>query len=367
MQIMVRPLIAVLGALLTVGCIASPSPLLLPIDEPIDGASTVSVLSISTRAKSDAPGEIYSGERATEPSMTIVDVSIPPTHQRGELEWPVRGPSRPDREFSALDVTSSSVDDAVHWFKDYHSDGRVMIFVHGYNVHYGSAVYRLAQISHDLSTGAAPVLFTWPSRGTITSYIYDKESATYSRDALEDLLQTAIASAEVAEITILAHSMGTWLTMEALRQMVIRNGPLNPKIVDVILASPDIDAGVFAQQFETLGEERPYFTVLISRDDRALRLSRILGGNIDRLGSIDPTQELYANYLSTVKGVTLIDLSQLEDGGDMHHTKFAETDEALDAIADTLSDAERSESAESVFVGTVRSLLITLSETIESN
>ena len=61
---------------------------------------------------------------------------------------------------------------------------RVLIFVHGFNTRFEEAVYRFAQIVHDARVDVAPVLFTWPSGGNVTDYVYDRDSAVYSRDAL---------------------------------------------------------------------------------------------------------------------------------------------------------------------------------------
>ena len=100
---------------------------------------------------------------------------------------------------------------------------------------------------------------------------------------------TGIANREeVRDITIFAHSMGSWLTMEALRQYSIRNGGLNDKITNVVLASPDLDVDVFWRQMETLGPDRPPFTILVTQDDRALWFSRLIAG-ASRLGGTDPT------------------------------------------------------------------------------
>jgi esterase/lipase superfamily enzyme len=52
---------------------------------------------------------------------------------------------------------------------------------------FDEAVYRFAQITHDSRATAVPVLFTWPSRGKFLAYAYDRESATYSRNALEEV------------------------------------------------------------------------------------------------------------------------------------------------------------------------------------
>ena len=89
------------------------------------------------------------------------------------------------------------------------------------------------------------MLFTWPSRGDVLGYVYDKESATYSRDDLEYLLTRAALDPNVSDITVMAHSMGNWVMMEALRQMSIRQGHVFPKIKNVIMASPDLDVDVF--------------------------------------------------------------------------------------------------------------------------
>ncbi len=74
--------------------------------------------------------------------------------------------------------------------------------------------------SHRSSTtsGAkvAPILFTWPSRASVFDYNYDKESTNYSRVAFEQTLRTLAKDPDVKDITVMAHSMGTWLAMESL-------------------------------------------------------------------------------------------------------------------------------------------------------
>jgi esterase/lipase superfamily enzyme len=211
----------------------------------------------------------------------------------------------------------------------------VLVFVHGFNNRYEDAVYRFAQIVHDSHADVAPVVFTWPSRGSIFDYNYDKESTNYSRDALEELLTRTAANPAVSDVTIMAHSMGTWLTVEALRQMAIRNGHVASKINNVILASPDLDVDVFGRQFASLGKERPHFTIFVSQDDRALALSRRISGNVDRLGQIDPSVEPYRSKLEAA-GITVLDLTKLKGGDRLNHGKFAESPEVVKLIGDRL-------------------------------
>jgi esterase/lipase superfamily enzyme len=66
-----------------------------------------------------------------------------------------------------------------------------------------------------------------------------KESATIARDALSKLLRRLSELPDVGRVHILAHSMGAWLAMEALRENAISGSPdLNGKLGDVMLAAP---------------------------------------------------------------------------------------------------------------------------------
>ncbi len=327
-----------LALLAVAGCATRAPTLLLPIETAPAGGATVDLLAISTRARSDVPGEVYSGQRSRDVTGHIITVSIPPNHQPGQLEWPSGETPDAENEFAALSVVvPSSPDDAFAWFDLQETDGRLLIFVHGYNVRFADAVYRLAQITHDLPVVAAPVLFSWPSDGELLGYIYDRESATYARDALELVLTEAIASENISQITILAHSMGSWITMETLRQMSIRHGRVPAEITDVILAAPDLDIDVFEQQFLSLGDERPHFTFIVSADDRALRLSRTLARGEQRLGAIDPSQEPYRSRIAATPGITVVDLSDVAGEG-AGHSGFAASGELRDFARTTLAD-----------------------------
>ncbi|MGR9181342.1 alpha/beta hydrolase [Rhizobium leguminosarum] len=303
------------------------------------GTSKVDLLVATTRAADDNPAVLFSGERGTGLAVNAVDVSIPPEANRkvGQVQWPSRLPADPLRDFVTISVDPLEGERAGEtWLKTHMPKSRrVLVFVHGFNNRYEDAVYRFAQIVHDSHADVAPVVFTWPSRGSIFDYNYDKESTNYSRDALEELLTRTAANPAVSDVTIMAHSMGTWLTVEALRQMAIRNGHVAAKINNVILASPDLDVDVFGRQFASLGKERPHFTIFVSQDDRALALSRRISGNVDRLGQIDPSVEPYRSKLEAA-GITVLDLTKLKGGDRLNHGKFAESPEVVKLIGDRL-------------------------------
>ncbi len=296
----------------------------------------VDMLVATTREPSGDPATLFNGERSPKPSLTAVEVSIPPNRKPGTVQWPKRLPPSPATDFAVTGVRQvDTVTEGRSWLSQHMHNGHALVFVHGFNNKYEDSVFRLAQIVNDSGMDATPILFTWPSRAQLTAYEYDKESTNYSRTALEQALRTLVNDPNVKDITILAHSMGTWLTMESLRQMGIREGHLNGKIRDVILASPDIDIQVFAKQYAEMGTPRPKFTIFVSQDDRALAFSSLITGRVSRLGAIDPTVEPYRTKLEEA-GITAIDLTKVSSNDRLNHGKFAESPEIVQLIGQRL-------------------------------
>ncbi|PBB18868.1 esterase [Mesorhizobium sp. WSM4313] len=284
------------------------------------------MLVATTRKPSDDRGQLYSGDRGTAISLNNIVISIPPDRNRtvGKIQWPLLVKPDPEREFAVLSVGKVASQSAVlEWVRRNRNGKRqVLIFVHGFNNTYADAVFRFAQIVHDTGTDAAPILFTWPSRGDPFDYLYDKESTNYSRRALEDLILQATSSPDVADVTILAHSMGAWLTAEALRDIAMRDQTIPTKVRNVVFASPDIDIDVFRRQFIEMGPTRPHFTIFTSTNDKALQVSRLLSGGVRRVGGTDLRP--YASELEEL-GVSVIDTSDITPGDPLGHSAFADT------------------------------------------
>jgi esterase/lipase superfamily enzyme len=215
----------------------------------------------------------------------------------------------------------------------------VLIFVHGFNNRFDDAVYRFAQIAHDSRAPAIPVLFTWPSRGELrlVAYTYDRESANFSRDALEELIGTVAANPNVKEINILAHSMGNWVTLEALRGMAIRSGKIADKVKNVMLVAPDVDVDVFRTQIHRIGTSGPRFALFASQDDKALSLSRTLWGGMPRLGDINPDTEPYRSELER-DHILVFDLTRLQ--GDAHDRAFEDVTSVMAMIRQRLGEGQ---------------------------
>ncbi len=325
------------------GCAGDVRGVLAPVAEGAPGASKVTMLVATTRTSDPDAGVLFSGARGPS-AFAEITVSLPPAAKRkvGEVQWPSRLPGDPANEFVTLKVDRLDRTAALarlHTAVAKIPKRRVMVFIHGFNNRFEDAVYRFAQIVHDSGAETVPVLFTWPSQGSLFGYGYDRESANYSRHALENLLQALAKDPAVGEVSILAHSMGNWVTLEALRQMSIRNRQIPPKIANVMLASPDVDIDVFWTQVQEMEGRRPNFTLFVSTDDRALAVSRRVWGSTARLGAIDPDVEPYKEKLAAAK-ITVLNLSKLRTGDRLNHGKFAESPEVVKLIGSRLIEGQ---------------------------
>ncbi|WP_245480749.1 MULTISPECIES: alpha/beta hydrolase [unclassified Mesorhizobium] len=311
---------------LLISCATRPENIFQPLPFAAGDAAHVDMLVATTRKPSVDRGQLYSGDRGTAISLNRIVVSIPPDRNRtvGQIQWPLLFKPDPEKEFAVLSVGKIASQRAVlEWVrKNRNGKRQLLIFVHGFNNTYADAVFRFAQIVHDTGTDAAPILFTWPSRGDPFDYLYDRESTNYSRRALEDLILQATRSPDVADVTILAHSMGAWLTAEALRDIAMRDQTIPAKVRNVLFASPDIDIDVFRRQFIEMGATRPRFTIFTSTNDKALQVSRLLSGGVRRVGGTDLRP--YASVLEEL-GVSVIDTSDITPRDPLGHNAFADT------------------------------------------
>lgn len=275
------------------------------------------------------------------PHYSLQQISIPPDHKTGEIERPAFGNADPNHHFVEterrdLDEESFRNELATHISGRIGSNRDILLYVHGFNTSYDEARFRLAQIVKDGRFGGVAVLYTWPSSDNLLGYEAARETATAARDGLETLLRDLSQLPDVGRIHILAHSLGTWLTMEALREEAIAGSPdLNGKLGNVMLAAPDIDISVFREQLRHL--DASHVSVLISAKDRALSLSSWLAGERPRVGSLNPRRASDRAMLAKL-GVKVYDLSP-ESTGIIGHGMYADAPDVVREIGEQIGRA----------------------------
>ncbi|QJF50727.1 alpha/beta hydrolase [Roseobacter ponti] len=332
-------LFALLGVL--IACARPPD--LIGVNDPETAPSTVPKASehrifiATSRAPSNDEREFYSSQRSDVLGLAAVTVSVPADREPGTVERPRTLPPDATREFAVVDPERfvdghdfvRSLNKALAARRPDNRD--ILLFVHGFNNTLSDSVLRVAQFVEDSGFEGVAILFSWASAARVSRYAYDLNSVLAARPSLEEA-SSFIVQSDATGFDVFAHSMGTMLVSEVMVQSDLR-GNLNRtrKLRTVTFASPDIDIDVFKSQLSQIRQlpVSPY--VLVSSDDRALQFSRRIAGGVDRVGAAD---------LSELEGLglTVIDLSEIDDSNSGSHSKFAGSPEAVQLIGRTLSE-----------------------------
>jgi esterase/lipase superfamily enzyme len=284
-----------------------------PAKTSIAADPTLTVVTTRNAVKGARSKPWFGSQRANQPSNVRVHLSSPA-----------------DGAFSAVGIGDWSIRsvETVPVGESFASrPGRrdVLVYVHGFNQSFETAALDAARLSDGLAFRGETMLFSWPSKNSLMAYMYDRESAMWSRDALEGMLDELMVDPSVGTVHIVAHSMGTMVAVEALRQLYDRrSSTMTNRFGAIVLASPDIDMDSFTSSVSRLRSLSRKITVLTVANDRALGTMRDMAGGVTRVG-IAEKERLEA------LGVRVIDASDY-DGGGLNHDLFMTNAQVRQAI-----------------------------------
>lgn len=258
------------------------------------------------------PNEFYGVERHREGPMQYgrIHVSIPLHHTVGVVERPkwykLEFSEDPKKHVVLLDLEPLGKDgffDAVGEKSSQAPKNEALLFIHGFNVSFPSAIQRTAQIAFDLDFEGTALAFSWPSQAALEAYTIDQDNAIWSVPHLSRFLVDLQEKTDIDEIHVIAHSMGTRVLTQALAQA--RDEGFELKLNNVILAAPDIDADVFKEQIlPKISGVAERLTMYASSGDTALKVSQKIHGN-DRLG-------LGGAFLKPIAGMDTVDATDID-------------------------------------------------------
>jgi len=288
------------------------------VPEAAAATDTVQRVFVATN-RLEEDGQLFGIDRAIDTTLLSLDIAIPEKRELGSV---ADGGHKPNPKVHFAIAQQEKFQNIGSFMSEINRDIRaattpegreVTVYVHGYNNSFASAAFRMAQLSHDLNIEGPVVSFSWPSKGNLLGYEYDADSILFSRDALVTLLKN-LDKTEGTSITLVAHSLGSSLVMEALRQIEHTNPGWSQRALSgVLLISPDINIDVFMNQSQVFTEWPQPFVIFSSQKDRILRFSAVLRGQRHRLGNLDDVKQLSA------LPVTFVDVSALSDGKDGNH------------------------------------------------
>jgi esterase/lipase superfamily enzyme len=305
--------------------------------------NSVEFLFATDRKLSTAP-DFFGYERASSLTFGSARVNVPldPYHKIGHVELPsewrllgltlYREDVNPDRHFF---IKSGSTFDQHTFAQIARSDPShtAIVFVHGFNTTFNQAVVRFAQIVWDMQFKGTPVLYSWPSRGGLLRYLYDRDSAITSRPRFLELLQVLGDQGAIKTMHILAHSMGNMIVLDALNQAAQQLSKRG--LAELIFAAPDISVDAFRDWIANIRPIARGLTLYASSQDKALLASRKASAG-PRAGDIFEHEPI------VLPGLDSIDVSNI--GAELfglNHNVFASNRSLIDDIGRLVVDGKR--------------------------
>jgi len=188
----------------------------------------------------------------------------------------------------------------------------VFLFVHGYHNDFNDSVFAMSELWHFMGRIGVPIVYSWPAGYPgMLGYTYDRESSEFTVYHLRLAVELIASFPEVEKLSIIAHSRGTDVAVNMLRELTIgaRAAGLNPrekyKINNFVLAAPDIDVQVAMQR--VLGDRLPWsaerFTVYTSPADKAIGFARkLFASPKGRIGNLQPDNMTEVGKVAMARG-----------------------------------------------------------------
>lgn len=170
----------------------------------------------------------------------------------------------------------------------------VYVFVHGFNNSFDEVATRLAALWHAMGRPGVALAYTWPAGTSVFGYFYDRESGEFTVRHLKFVLEFLAADPAVERVHLIAHSRGTDVACDALRELHLANVAASRpsqaalKLETLVLAAPDLDTEVFDQRFlkERVYQAAKHTTVYLNREDGAIGVASFIFGSGRRLGGL---------------------------------------------------------------------------------
>lgn len=273
---------------------------------------------------------LFTAGRASEATLKRFAITLPPDRGTGKVTYAVGVPDPTTDMLVASNDTYASEAIFIGQIQRAvarSSEKEVLLYIHGYNNTFADGVLRTAQMVEDFAFSGVAVHYAWPSAGNALAYAFDRESIMASRAGLQTLIEE-LARLPSSKFSIVAHSVGSDLLMEVLRDLAIAGRQDVLRALDgVTLISPDIDLDVFRAQVTRIGTLPAPFVIVSSERDRALNVSARLTGQVSRVGSLPDTSELED------LDIIVIDVGAVSAGGDfLGHFTAATSPEAIQRI-----------------------------------
>jgi esterase/lipase superfamily enzyme len=262
---------------------------------PVEGPAQVLIPVYYATNRSPLPGEdddpdFYSDERGDLSfGRTLVALS---TSKEGEspfadwARWQARsGEPRSRDELLAVDpFDAETFGAALDAATATDSDRSILLFVHGFRRSFEIVATEVAAVAVQTNLHGVPMFFSWPSANSSFGYSADTNSMRWAAADLRDTLKLLLARESIATVHVIAHSLGGDGLLTALEDLSRDDAARIDKLGEIVLASPDVDAGMFRRNYlPALRQLGARVTLYATDNDVPLQASEVVN-RYHRLG-----------------------------------------------------------------------------------
>ncbi|MDU8909892.1 alpha/beta hydrolase [Aestuariicoccus sp. MJ-SS9] len=262
-------------------------------------------------------GPGFGTDRAGHLTVGATDITIPKeAHRLGHMERPReftlfkitlwREDEDPAKHFTIHRTEILEPDDftalaaeAAHAARNY--DDTAFLYIHGFNTTFQTAMYRAAQLAHDLGFDGPAFAYSWPSTGGVASYVADMDAARGAVTHLDAFLDLVLTTPGIDKLHVVAHSMGNAALAELVTRAGTKLSARTDKVIDqLILAAPDVDAEVFKGIAQHFTRHAKGVTLYACASDLALMASETIRGGHPRAGDVPATGPVVVPDIDTI-------------------------------------------------------------------
>jgi esterase/lipase superfamily enzyme len=288
-------------------------------------------------------GSTYGKARSAQMNYGTAFVTIPPNHSLGAIESPSVISFSAESPLLHVVIAKKMIQGEASYFKLIALEGSgfkgtaqsALLFVHGYNVTFNDAAKRTAQLAADLSFPGPALMFSWPSQGSVPGYGIDEGNIEWATPDIKKNIENILTKSSIKNLYIIAHSMGNRGVTKAIIELIRERPELAPRIKELILAAPDIDADIFKRDIAPgLLKAKQQVTLYVSAKDLPLRLSKMYH-SASRVGETNSS-------IVAIAGMETIDATNI-DNSFLGHSYIGEERTMLEDLVDLFNGKRASE------------------------
>jgi len=197
--------------------------------------------------------------------------------------------------------------------------GLILIYVHGYDEPFDSAVRELAELVNEYQarspgTQVLPIAFSWPSLDSTAAYSTDEASLEWSEKPFREMLNQIVQNKPSdCAIDFVAHSMGSRYAFSYAESQELSGNSKGPTFRNIFLSCSDVDFHTAENRRDSMQNcVSKMLYIFVNDNDGALLTSQLLH-KAPRLGRpVDPGN---SSGISTGISPSLASQGQPQPGG----------------------------------------------------